>query len=437
MSSIVNNYVTGRRIFPTEISMIADDLAGACDTGIEFMDSLGQVTVVVDSDAHKMETESGEGLVVWNTESRDLPANDAYEKVRRASSIAGKGEKRILLKKTDSAFRGNFGHEIAAVMDELNIKICCVAPAIPEFGRVTRNGIQYLDGRPISESFYKKDPRHPVTESDVSKVAAIGNKSQIGVLDMDTIRSKKKDNRFTQLIASGVEVIVTDGEVQGDLNRVVDLFLKFSERIMFVGGQAIGHAVAKHCMAISKKGKWEDIPDGPVIVVCGTLHPKSREQLNVLSKTYDVEPVTIKLDAKTDINKIEPIAEDTTVNLLYQLNNSNLSFLTSPENTTLDPDLVEASIATTIHHICEKTKLSGLILTGGTTAYTVCQRIGVKHIQLRERIASGTILAQVPDFNGMAICNKGGSLGEPDALVRVVDTIKSLAPPPGRRAKKL
>jgi uncharacterized protein YgbK (DUF1537 family) len=88
---------------------------------------------------------------------------------------------------------------------------------------------------------------------------------------------------------------------------------------------------------------------------------------------------------------------------------------------------VETSIAATIHDICQRTKLSGLILTGGTTAYTVCQRIGVKHIHLRERIASGTILAQVPAFNGMAICNKGGSLGEPDALVRVVETVKSLA----------
>ena len=38
------------RIDPSEVSMIADDLAGACDTGIEFLDSVGCVTVVVDSD---------------------------------------------------------------------------------------------------------------------------------------------------------------------------------------------------------------------------------------------------------------------------------------------------------------------------------------------------------------------------------------------------
>ena len=426
MSSIRNDLNADIQIVPSEISMLADDLAGACDTGIEFLGSLGQVTVMVDSDDSESETDILEGLVVWNTESRDLPAKDAYEKVKRASGVAAKGEKRVLFKKTDSAFRGNFGHEIAAVMDALNLKVCCLAPAIPEFGRVTRNGMQYLDGKPISESFYRKDPRHPVRESNVLKIASIGNNRSIGLLELEALRSKENEKHLKKLLDSRVEVVVTDGEFQEDLNQAVDLFLALRDRMVFVGGQDLGHAVARHCVPSSEKGKWTKIPQGPILMVCGTLHPKSREQLVVLSKNYEIEPVFMELDAESNIEKAKSITEKTIINLLNQLDNSKFAILTSPENIPLDPDLVESSIAAAIQRICDKKKLSGLLLTGGTTAHTVCQRIGVKRIQLRERIASGTVLAQVPDFNGMAICNKGGSLGEPDALVRFVKRVKSL-----------
>ena len=78
--------------------MIADDLAGACDTGIEFLDSVGCVTVVIDSDMAEVKENKVEGLVVWNTESRGLAEHEAYRKVRRACEIAGANEKRILLK---------------------------------------------------------------------------------------------------------------------------------------------------------------------------------------------------------------------------------------------------------------------------------------------------------------------------------------------------
>jgi uncharacterized protein YgbK (DUF1537 family) len=74
----------------------------------------------------------------------------------------------------------------------------------------------------------------------------------------------------------------------------------------------------------------------------------------------------------------------------------------------------------------EQTELSGLILTGGTTAYEVCRRIGVKCLQLRQRIGWGVVLTQAPDLSGMAIAVKGGSLGDVDVIEKVVETVRSL-----------
>ncbi len=348
MSSVIKKAEVKPRIFPSEISMIADDLAGACDTGIEFLDSVGCVTVILDSDIPEMQKGQFEGLVVWNTETRSFSGDEAYDKVRRACRLAATNEKRILLKKTDSAFRGQFGREISAVMDELNLGLCCLAPAIPDFGRATRNGIQYLDGIPIAESFYSKDPKQPVTDSRVSEVAALGNKRRIDLLDLETLRSNENHKHIERLIASGVQVIVADSESQGDLERVVKLFLERPGRLFFVGGQGLGKALAKYCLSCAEIETWTKVPDGPVVVVCGTLHPKARGQLRRLSHVHGIEPVLVDIDDRLDLASIEAQTEKTTSLLMGQIESHGLGLLASPENDVHDPCLIEEALSLTM-----------------------------------------------------------------------------------------
>lgn len=406
--------------------MIADDLAGACDTGIEFLDSVGCVTVVVDSDFADMEKNQSEGLVVWNTESRSLSEHEAYRKVRRACEIAGAEKRRILLKKTDSAFRGHFGREIAAVMDALHVEFCCVAPAIPDFGRVTRNGVQYLDGLPVAESFYSKDPKQPVTESRVAQIMAVGNRRPTGLLGLETLRSRENQEHLQRIIASGAQIIVADSESREDLERVVDLFLKRPGQLFFVGGQGIGNALAKYCLPCTRKETWTRVPNGAVVVVCGTLHPRAREQLMLFSHTHGLEPVFVDVDDLSNSAGIDAAAEKATTGLIGQIKNHGLGFLASPPNPAHDPRFVEEALSLAVSKVHEKADIAGLILTGGTTAYEVCRRMGVKSLQLRQRISWGVVLTQAADFSGMAIAVKGGSLGDVDAIEKVVETVRSL-----------
>ena len=426
MSSTLDTPEAKPRINPSEISMIADDLAGACDTGIEFLDSVGCVTVVVDSDIPEMNKKKFEGLTVWNTESRSLTEHDAYNKIRRACEIEAVKAKRILLKKTDSAFRGHFGREISAVMDTLRVELCCVAPAIPEFGRVTRNGIQYLNGLPIAESFYSNDPRQPVADSRVAEIVAIGNRRPTGLLDLEILRSHENQAQIERLIASGAQIIVADSETRDDLERTVELFLARPGRLFFVGGQGIGSALAKYCLPCDKMETWTKVPAGAVVIVCGTLHPRAREQLKLFSHTQGIEPVFIGVDGRSNSASVKAAAENAAFSLIAQIESHGLGFLASPESPARAPRLVEEGLSLAVGKVYEKADLSGLILTGGTTAYEVCRRIGVKCLQLRQRISWGVVLTQTADLSGMAIAVKGGSLGDVDAIKKVVDAFRSL-----------
>jgi uncharacterized protein YgbK (DUF1537 family) len=162
------------------------------------------------------------------------------------------------------------------------------------------------------------------------------------------------------------------------------------------------------------------------VFVCGTLHPKAREQLRFLSHTHGIEPVLIDIDDRSDFTAIEAEAEKATSGLMDQIESCGLGFLASSEKVVHDPCLVEEALSLTILKIYERADLSGLLLTGGTTAYTVCRRIGVNRLQLRQRIGWGVILTQAPGLSGMAIGVKGGSLGDVDAIKKMVDTVQGL-----------
>lgn len=408
-----------------ELTMIADDLAGACDTGAEFLPQLRNVTVFIDSDNPVVPHDVSRDLVVWNTESRSLSEEAAYQKVRRACAHAIQSETRIVLKKADSAFRGHYGREIAAVMDAWPEAVTGLLPAIPAFGRVTRNGVQYLNGVPIAESFYRQDPKHPVTESRVAVMASRGNPRLIALLDLEAVRNPRNHNILDMLIASGKHLIVADSETQEDLDRVVSLFLHRHSPVILVGGQGMGRAVAGHCQPRNSADPWTSVPQGAIVIVCGSLHPRTRQQLYNVAKTYDVAPIS--LPPVSDGSRIYHAMDSVGIGQVFdQIARSGIGVLTSPEQVFTDPILVETMLADALVALHQQIPISGVILTGGATAYAVCRRLGVQQLQLRQRMGFGVVVAQAPEMAGAVMGIKGGSLGEMDALVSLVKLLQSL-----------
>ena len=409
----------------TAFAMIADDLAGACDTSAEFLPRLGAVTVFIDSDHPVVPFDHRKTLVVWNTESRSLSEEAAYQKVRRACTRALQPETRVLLKKADSAFRGHYGREIAAVMDAWPNAIAGLLPAIPTFGRVTRNGVQFLNGVPIAESFYSQDPKHPVKESRVAIMASRGNPRRIALLTLKMIRNPRNHQILDMLLKSGHRLIVADSETQDDLNRVVSLFVHQHTPLILVGGQGMGQAVAGHCLHLKSQENWTPVPEGAIVIVCGSLHPRSRQQLQNFVKTFNMEPITI-LQNPPELKQSPNTGQKVVGRLLDQISQSRVGVLTSPRHILQDPMLVETVLANTIKALNQQTPIGGVILTGGSTAYTVCRSLGIQQLQLRQRMGFGVVAAQAPELSGMAIGIKGGSLGEMDTFINLVKFQQSL-----------
>ena len=161
-----------------KLLIIADDFTGALDTGVQFA-ARGAATRVVTDLAYDFTLADAEVLVMV-AETRHLPPEEAYDVVYRTARNAREAGIPYIYKKTDSALRGNIGSELTAVMDAAGSDTIAFLPAFPKMGRVTRNGVHYVDGVPVAESVFGKDPFEPVKASAVAQI--VGGQTEVPVV---------------------------------------------------------------------------------------------------------------------------------------------------------------------------------------------------------------------------------------------------------------
>ena len=150
--------------------IIADDFTGALDTGVQFAARGIKTRVVVGADAAL--THRNADVLVVDTETRHLSAAKAYEAVENLVRRAKHAGFTYLYKKTDSALRGNVGAELAALLNASSSRRLAFLPAFPQMNRVTKNGVQYIDGVPVTESPFGVDPFEPVRHAAVAELLA-------------------------------------------------------------------------------------------------------------------------------------------------------------------------------------------------------------------------------------------------------------------------
>lgn len=126
------------------IGMIADDLTGACDAGIQFA-AVGFCTeVCLDYQAAAVE------MNVVTTDSRACSPETACDSVRQACLWMKRNGIRLVYKKIDSTLCGNVEAETGAALDAAGIGSAWICPAFPAMGRTVVDGWLYVRGERCS-----------------------------------------------------------------------------------------------------------------------------------------------------------------------------------------------------------------------------------------------------------------------------------------------
>lgn len=151
--------------------VIADDLTGASDVGVQFARQ-GIPTLVLTEMLGLATLPSDYQVVIVNTESRHLTPDSAAQAVSTAVAKGIAAGATYFYKKTDSSLRGNIGCELEAFMRAASCRTLPFVPAFPKLKRTTRSGFHYVNEQRLHESGFANDPLEPALESFVPAIIA-------------------------------------------------------------------------------------------------------------------------------------------------------------------------------------------------------------------------------------------------------------------------
>lgn len=444
-----------------QFAILADDLTGASDAGVQF--ARKGLTTIVLFDTHNLAADTaGVAAAAVDTDSRALPPQEAHAVVLEAAErVAGAGFRHIY-KKLDSTLRGNPGAEIDAVLDAVSFDFALVAPAFPRLGRTTEAGRHYVNGIPVDQTEIARDPRRPVRESYVPALLAEQSRRRVGLLGLEAVRGGAGAvmARVAELMAGGTKLIVSDALTDQDLAAVAAALAGGPWRVLWAGSAGLAEFLptllgAAGVPADPAPGATAPPTPGtpaapgpsgrPVLLVAGSVSGKTREQVGLLRDslaitTVELTPAAILPDGARREAELGRCA-DQLVAALDAGSDAVLTTAGSPEavqsaqaegealglSPTAVAERVAASLGAVTAAVVERCGLSGLVLTGGDTAKAVCRRLGVTGLELIRELEAGVPLSRLVGRVRLPAVTKAGAFGQTDTLLRAVQALKGEA----------
>jgi uncharacterized protein YgbK (DUF1537 family) len=387
------------------VAIIADDLTGAADTGVQLARA-GYRSAVAFRDAPIPPAEDLDAVAL-DTDSRAMPAGFAAKRVVDAGHAVR--EASIVYKKLDSTLRGPVAAELAAALESTGRHHAVVAPAFPSAGRTTVEGVQLVRGVPVHETEAKNDPRTPVREGHIPTLLATSFPSARSLrvedlADPTAVRRTLEDSRC----------VVADATRDEDLEALVRAVPDPSE-VLWAGSAGLALALGRTYPGPQPRAALATpSPARRVLVVVGSLSGVARGQLRALAVEYGCEAVPV---AAGPSGANEEALEAARIALSEGVCAAVHS--TEERDASGSGSFVEA-LAEVVAGLSGRDLFDALVLTGGETAVGVARRLGAVGIRLEEEVEPGIPTGSLIGPSPYRVVTKAGGFGEPDTLVRVV-----------------
>lgn len=380
------------------VTIIADDLSGACDAGALFA-GRGPVGVFV---APELPDARWPAAAV-DTESRALPPAAAAERVRRAvDGLEARLAGGRIFKKLDSTFRGPVAAELDALMGASGAATALVCPAFPAQGRTVLDGVLSVFGQPAHESPTGRDLDYPGPTSDLVEILSSHSSRPVSLLPLKEVRGPLEELARALVMRTGL--VVADAEVDQDLDALARAAVDLPG-VLLAGSAGLAGAAARAW------GFAAPVPPAPApggwLVVAGSRHPATRAQVDALEAS-GAAGVRLGGAHEPDLAKV--------VAALRDGKPAFLSTTAGLEGTAQD---IAARLASAVKAVLANASPALLVLTGGETAHAVMRALAARRLELTGAPASGLALGRliVDSTSTIPILTKAGGFGAPDLFV--------------------
>ena len=408
--------------------ILADDLTGAMDAGVQLAKQGITVRVAL-SPVSLGPLIEGSDAVVVNTESRNLKADAARTAVRDAADQLAACGCPILYKKIDSTMRGHIGAEIETLLS-LDDKPIVVAPALPFLGRITRDGVHYVDGIPLADTEFANDPFAPVPHSRITDI--IGMQYGGSVLSIPLSCVRQGVTPLGDAIGRAVSkcrVIALDAETEEDLAIIAEA----AEGMILCGSAGLLGAYSARMSA--PRSFRTHAPIARFAVLSGSPAAMSKAQIAAAASALpdipffshpvarlEDELLHLHFMAITDaLRKGESILVDAA-------GSSKADVHAKAGGDTVKLSAESGKLQSTLQAVAWAAVKAGsqaLVLFGGDTAIAVTRALGASGIEIDCEIEPympyGRLIGG--EFDGLPVVTKAGAFGSEGSLVAIIDRL--------------
>ncbi len=380
--------------------ILADDLTGALDAGVQFAEKGDTVFVMPFCPESADGWEEADVLSV-NCASRHIPAVQAYERVFNMTRMAEEMHIPYIYKKTDSGLRGNVGAELTALLEASGRKYLHFVPAWPRMGRVTINGIHFAGGKPLAESIFAEDPLDPVTKSSVRELIALQSDVHVssvrdgegGIIVHDCASEEQMRELAEELVLPGVSHILAG------CSGFLEMFPQQS------AGAAVRHSITAQL---------------PLTVVSGSLNDKTRRQLYAAeaagAQRMHVPTEKILNGGWTEEEMLDALSAETKELRIRLLDTADAPFakgLQAAEK--IAEALGKAAFLTVKNHLP-----GTLMIIGGDTLLAFVKQAGISRLEPVCETGAGGVLTRFAYMGEERyLITRSGGFGEEDELLKI------------------
>ena len=437
------------------IGAVADDLTGATTTGVLLARSKARTAVFFNEEA----AEKGEGVeqldaILISSNSRPLPANEAYEKVSSATLALKRMGVQYFSKRIDTTLRGGVGVEIDAMLDQLaSDSIAVVVPAIPQSRRILVGGYSVIDGVALINTPVAHDVRTPVTENYVPRLLAGQTRRKIGLVTLSQVLGGEEAIRdaLREQRANGCEVIVVDAITLEDVEEIAKACIELKWNVLAVDPGPFTSKLAYYRDLIQEEA--DNIPPAAdeagktVLIAAGSATPVTKKQMEILCQDprhvrISVNPIPLVEGGADSLDEVFQAVHKAEELLNSSVPPQAILFETALHGELLNLDeednkrhyaggmsanRINAGLGTIISQLleqCGREKIAGLYTTGGDTMVNVCYQLGVECIEVVDYVIPQTDVGRlVGSYDGLPIVGKGGLTGNDNTACDIVDRL--------------
>ncbi|HEY9574333.1 MAG TPA: four-carbon acid sugar kinase family protein [Lachnospiraceae bacterium] len=436
------------------IGVVADDLTGATTTGVLLARSKARTAVFFNEKAALKSKETGAlDAVLISSNSRPLPANEAYSKVTDATNALKNMGVLYFSKRIDTTLRGGVGVEIDAMLDVLeNDSIAVVVSSMPQSRRILVGGYSIIDGVALSETPVAKDVRTPVYESYVPGLLEGQSRRKVGVVGLDKVLKGKIEIKkaLKNQREKGAGIIVVDAITLDDVELIAKACVELRWNVLAVDPGPFTAKLA-YCRELIEKEEanipkqTEEGKGKTVLAVVGSASPVTKKQIGIFCE--DKRHLQVSVDAKALIDGGESAQEEIkrAVSIIKDLLKENpraIVIETALHGPVLNleeedkvhgyahgmsADRINASLGVVVRTVLEEVgreKIAGIYATGGDTMVNVCYHLEVECLELIDYVIAQTDVGRMlGKYEGMPIIGKGGLTGHDNIVFEIVERL--------------